>query len=83
MQKYLERRRADYLACQIALRHQNFAFLARVGHTIKGNGDTFGFPELSTLGKELESAAARGDFSHITLLVGKLGDWLNCHSTAS
>jgi HPt (histidine-containing phosphotransfer) domain-containing protein len=38
----------------------------RAAHTLKGNGRTFGAPELSALAQELEAAAADGDLEAVS-----------------
>jgi HPt (histidine-containing phosphotransfer) domain-containing protein len=37
----------------------------RAAHTLKGNGRTFGAPELSTLAQELEASSADGDLDAV------------------
>lgn len=59
--KYLERRVTDIENCRTALQSGNLTVLETVGHQLKGNGSTFGFPEISTVGQSLEQAAKEHD----------------------
>jgi HPt (histidine-containing phosphotransfer) domain-containing protein len=61
VQKYLYRRFADTIRCYEALSRGDLSILERVGHQMKGNGVTFGFPEITDIGESLESAAQKGD----------------------
>lgn len=55
--KYMERRKTDVEKCRIALQSGELSVLETVGHQLKGNGITFGFPEISTIGEAMEIAA--------------------------
>ncbi len=79
MIRYLERRKRDVEDCIEHLKSGDVRFIEKVGHQLKGNGVTFGYPELSSIGIELETAAQSGDKSVISLAVGKLSDWVENH----
>ena len=70
-QKYLDRRKQDAVACQEALAKQDFNFLERIGHQIKGNAITFGFDELTNVAVAMEIAAKAKDLHQLTDLVAK------------
>ena len=70
-QKYLDRRKQDIIACQEALSKQDFNFLERVGHQIKGNAVTFGFDELTNVAVAMEIAAKAKDLQQLQDLVAK------------
>lgn len=55
--KYIDRRRGDILNCRQALEIGDLSVIQAVGHQLKGNGITFGFPEISHIGEALETAA--------------------------
>lgn len=55
--KYMQRRKTDIENCRAALKSGNLSVLESVGHQLKGNGITFGFPEISSIGEALETAA--------------------------
>jgi len=66
VQKYLYRRFADTIRCYEALSQGDLSILEHMGHQMKGNGTTFGFPEITNIGESLEAAAQKGD-SHSAL----------------
>lgn len=79
MSRYLSRRESDLHECEHCLADKNYHQLERVGHQLKGNGVTFGHPELSKLGKELEEAAASGDEEALRHIIGDFSKWVNHH----
>jgi HPt (histidine-containing phosphotransfer) domain-containing protein len=54
---YLENRRNDLRVMTRALADGDWPAIAELGHKIKGSGTSYGFPEISDLGRELERAA--------------------------
>lgn len=58
---YIQRRKADIEECLKAIDAENFSFLEKIGHQVKGNAQSFGFDELSPLGIALEIAAKTKD----------------------
>lgn len=77
--RYFERRKRDLAECIEHLKNGDFRFLEKVGHQMKGNGVTFGFPELSTIGGELEVAAQTGDHQVIKRAMTKFSHWVDVH----
>ncbi|AZZ37503.1 hypothetical protein CIK05_12095 [Bdellovibrio sp. qaytius] len=75
--KYLERRRSDIMNCRRALESGNLAVCETVGHQLKGNGSMFGFPEISTVGKSLETAAKAHDNAATANCVDELESIVN------
>jgi HPt (histidine-containing phosphotransfer) domain-containing protein len=73
---YLERRKSDLQLCMEYLEKKDFKELARVGHQLKGNASTFGFPELAKIGKSLEISAKENDHSSSTKLVQEISVWI-------
>jgi len=76
---YIERRRSDLKTCLSCLAKKDFTQLARIGHQFKGNASTFGFPELSQIGRELEQNAKFSDSEKILLSIKKFEEWLKKH----
>ncbi len=70
-QKYLDRRKQDITACHEAVSKQDFGFLERIGHQIKGNAVTFGFDELTGVAVAMEQAAKAKDLTQLKELVEK------------
>ena len=76
IQKYLERRKQDLDNCLSFLARRDFHELEKIGHQLKGNGTTFGYPELSVIGKNLEQAAQAHDLTKLRAMVGSLFQWV-------
>jgi HPt (histidine-containing phosphotransfer) domain-containing protein len=55
---YLSRRESDINRLRQFLETRDFAGIKFVGHQLKGNGTGYGFPVISKIGQELESAAS-------------------------
>jgi HPt (histidine-containing phosphotransfer) domain-containing protein len=58
---YLRRRADDVKKIEDALAAGDFAVVATVGHNLRGNGASFGFPGLSAIGEALEKNAIAQD----------------------
>ena len=58
---YLSARREDVPKMMALLAASDFPSLAVLGHNLKGNGASYGFPELTRIGNELMQSAARQD----------------------
>ncbi|MGH1344961.1 MAG: Hpt domain-containing response regulator [Nannocystales bacterium] len=58
---FFSARQEDYSRMRAALSEREFDEIGRLGHRLKGSGGSFGFPELSTIGELLETAARAGD----------------------
>ena len=70
-QKYLERRKQDVIASKEALSKQDYYFLERLGHQIKGNAITFGFDQLTNVAVAIEQAAKAKNMTQLQELVGQ------------
>lgn len=70
-QKYLERRKQDVIASKEALSKQDYYFLERLGHQIKGNAITFGFDELTNIAIAIEQAAKAKNTAQLQELMDK------------
>jgi len=71
---YLEHRKKELLALKEHLEKGDFTFLERVGHQLKGNAVTYGFPELGDLGSQLEKAAQEHDLTQTRSLIPRIED---------
>lgn len=69
---FLAAREADLVRLDSAIPAGDFATVAAVGHTFRGSGATFGFPEASRLGAQLEAAASRRDAGEAREIAGAL-----------
>lgn len=59
--KYIQRRFQDLQQILSSLEANDFAPAARIGHQLKGNAQTFDFPQLAPIGIEMEKAAIAED----------------------
>lgn len=76
IQRYLERRKHDLDKCLSYLARRDFHEIEKIGHQLKGNGTTFGYPELSVIGKNLEQAARAHDLTKLKVMIGSLFRWV-------
>lgn len=59
--KYLDRRIVEIEELKQGLCMDDFDIAIQIGHRLKGNGKTFGYPEISIIGITLEEAALARD----------------------
>ncbi len=55
--KFMAHRERDIAAVREAIIRLDFAAIATVGHNLRGNAASYGFPQMSVLGASLEAAA--------------------------
>ena len=73
---YVERRRAE-IACIIDTAERgDFSSVQKMGHNLKGSGSSYGFPQLTQLGAELEVAAREQALDKIRPIAAALGESL-------
>lgn len=72
MPGFLQRRQDDVASIRRALVSGEFEIVATIGHKLRGNGTTFGFPELSEIGSGLEMAARQSDHDAVLAWSDKL-----------
>ncbi len=77
MNRYLDRRKRDLEECLSSLARQNYQDIEKVGHQLKGNGSTFGHPELSEIGKKLEIAAHAHDLEGLEKALNEFSGWVS------
>ena len=77
LNKYIQRRVEDLSECQHFLKAREFKEIEKIGHQLKGNGATFGFPEVSEIGSTLERSAAKSDSREIEQALNAFSDWLS------
>lgn len=65
--KYLERRIEEIQQLLNSLESDDFSVALRVGHQVKGNAQTFEFPQMAPLGTQIELAAKRRDKEGVAL----------------
>ena len=76
-ERYLEHRRNDLKACLVSLEKKSFDEIEKVGHQLKGNAETFGHPELSTIGEHLEESARSQNLEKLKQSILELARWIS------
>jgi HPt (histidine-containing phosphotransfer) domain-containing protein len=75
--QYIHRRREELKVYIDSLKSQDFEAMGRIGHRMRGNGISFGFPELSALGEKMETAAKQKKLSVLRELSIEFMNWLD------
>lgn len=76
MNRYLERRKRDLEMCLALMAAHHYEEIEKVGHQLKGNGTTFGYPELSDIGKKMEAAARAHDPELMESALKEFSQWV-------
>lgn len=75
--RYLGRRQNDVSTLRDAVAAGNLQMVSKLGHDWKGNGETYGFPQISTWGKNLEDAAKDQKFDVIKSIIEEVAKFLS------
>ena len=70
--KYLSRREAEIAILYESLHELNIENISNVSHRLKGNGATFGYPDISAIACEIEKAISKSEYSLIKPLIRQL-----------
>lgn len=76
--RFLANRAADIDKIRAALAGADFETIRVAAHGMKGAGGSYGFPEISRLGAEMEEGACQRDAAAIAALVANLQQYLGC-----
>ncbi len=71
---YLTRRQTEVAQLKQSLNEESFELALLIGHRLKGHGETFGFPQISNLGIEMELAAKDRDKQKLRSMVDQLDE---------
>jgi CheY-like chemotaxis protein len=74
---FLRRQRHALANLRTALSSCDFENVRVFAHNLKGNGKSYGFPELSVLGGQMEMAAREQDSGVVSSVFGKISEYLN------
>lgn len=74
--RYVERRQKDFETLSAALLTGELGPIQRIGHQLKGNAASFGYPELEKVAIALELAAEAGDFAEAARQLEQFKQWL-------
>lgn len=73
---YIENRHKDIKNMTEALAKGDFDTVRLLGHSMKGSGASYGFAEISVIGKKLEEAAKAKNQADITASIQELSDYM-------
>jgi len=63
--EYLENKREDCLQLRELAQQGNFEEIRSIAHGMKGSGGCYGFPVISEIGKDMETAAKAANLADI------------------
>ena len=55
-----------------AIRENDFESIQRLGHQLRGSGSSYGFPEITAIGSEIEAAGELKQSYQLNILLGSL-----------
>jgi len=73
--KFIAHRENDVAIILGSLEEDDFETVARVGHNLRGNGPSYGFPELAVVGEALERAAQARDVDRVRAAAAQVEAW--------
>lgn len=71
---YLNRRKLEIEELKQGLKRGDFDVAMNIGHRLKGNGETFGFPAIGKIGVVLEQAAKSKDKEKLQETIDELSE---------
>ena len=76
MPRYLDRRHKEIEIFRAQLAAGDYEALRIGGHSLKGSGGGYGFPDLTRIGGAIETAAKAGDAAAIQAALAEYADYL-------
>ena len=73
---YLEARKKELTTLVKLMQASEFDRISRVGHDLKGTGESFGFPDLTRIGADLEKSANKQSLLELGEELTRLADFL-------
>jgi HPt (histidine-containing phosphotransfer) domain-containing protein len=73
---FMTNRKKELDTLRVALAAADFEQLRQLGHRMKGVGVSYGFDQVSALGKSIEEGARRGDRALLETSIDQYGDYL-------
>jgi len=74
---YLEKRKAELEVLNTCFIEGNMDQIEKVAHKIAGSGGSYGLPDISKIGKEIELAASSGKAMKVKELLEEFSQFLN------
>ena len=73
---FMSNRRKEVETLRSALASADFEQLRQLGHRMRGVGNSYGFQQISELGKQVEDAAIAGDRTGIAASIAEYSDYI-------
>lgn len=73
---FLSNRKKELDALRVALAAADFEQLRQLGHRMRGVGNSYGFNDVSDIGKHIEDGARSGDKAGLEKHIAQYGDYL-------
>src|SRR5262245_12899593 len=73
---FMGNRKKELDTLRVALAAADFDQLRQLGHRMKGVGNSYGFAQVSDIGKEVEDGARSGDRAALESLIARYADFL-------
>ena len=74
---YLDLRRRDGAELLAAASRGDLGTARLLGHRMKGTGTSYGLPEITRLGRDIEEAAQAGDMGRVLALAREASDYVD------
>ena len=74
---FLGNRRKELDALRVALAAADFEQLRQLGHRMRGVGNSYGFEQVSVIGKRIEDGARSGDKAGLAAQIADYRDYLS------
>jgi len=74
---YLANRKSEVLELRAALAKHDLERVRYLAHRMRGGGTAFGFPDITLLGRRIDSAACDGRAEHISPLIDEYDGYLS------
>ena len=74
---FMKNRKKELDALRVALAAADFEQLRQLGHRMKGVGNSYGFTNVSTLGKYIEDGARSGDRAALQARISEYDEYLS------
>lgn len=74
---FMSNRKKELDTLRVALAAADFDQLRQLGHRMKGVGNSYGFAQVSEIGKYVEDGARSGDRALLETAIAQYGDFLS------
>lgn len=74
---FMSNRRKELDTLRVALAAADFEQLRQLGHRMRGVGNSYGFDDVSDIGKLIEEGARSGDKAALEKHIAQYGDYLS------